>query len=205
MKYLSGIAIIFLLSVSFVLAQRELGVKPTKTGGPLSANQAAYDVQRYDIDVSVKPAEQAIEGVVTVTAKIINPTNVLDLDLENVYTVSDVSIMGPGGQASKLKFDRPDGKVLAWFPQTKQAGESAAVRVTYSGKPRVAPKPPWVGGFMWEKTADGSPWISIANQFDGADTWFPAKDHPSDKPASVALHATVPLRWSWRPSVNFRA
>jgi aminopeptidase N len=192
MKYLSGIAIIFLLSASFVLAQRELGVKPAKTGGPLSANQAAYDVQSYDIDVRVKPAEQAIDGVVTVTAKITNPTNVLDLDLENVFTVSDVSLMGPGGKASKLKFDRPDGKILAWFPLTKQAGETVAVRVTYFGKPRVAPRPPWIGGFMWEKTADGSPWISVATQNDGADTWLPVKDHPSDKPSSVALHATVP-------------
>lgn len=193
MKYLSGIALIFSLSVSFVSAQRELRVKPAKTGGPLSANQAAYDVQSYDINVRVKPAEQAIDGIVTVAARIINPTNVLDLDLENVYTVSDVSLVGGvDGAGIKLKFDRPDGKILAWFPMTKQAGESVAVRITYSGKPRVAPTPPWVGGFMWEKTADGSPWISIANQFDGADTWFPVKDHPSDKPASVALHATVP-------------
>ena len=45
---------------------------------------------------------------------------------------------------------------------------------------------------MWEKTADGSPWISIACQNDGADVWLPVKDHPSDKPSSVALHATVP-------------
>jgi aminopeptidase N len=194
MKFLSGIAIVFFLSASasFVFGQRELGVKPAKTGGPLSANQAAYDVQRYDINVRVKPAEQAIDGVVTVTAKIVNPTNVLDLDLENVYTVSDVSLMGAGGNAAKLKFDRPDGKVLAWFPLTKQPGETVAVRVTYSGKPRIAPRPPWVGGFMWEKTADGSPWISIATQNDGADTWLPVKDHPSDKPSSVALHATVP-------------
>lgn len=193
MKYLSGLALIFFLSVSLVFAQRELGVKPAKTGGPLSANQAAYDVESYDIDVRVKPAEQAIEGIVTVTAKIINPTNVLDLDLENVYTVSDVSsVGGAGGIGIKLKFDRPDGKILAWFPMTKQAGESVSVRITYSGKPRVAPKPPWVGGFMWEKTADGSPWISIATQNDGADTWLPVKDHPSDKPSRVALHATVP-------------
>ena len=148
MKYLSGTAIIFLLSASFVLAQRELGVKPAKTGGPVSYNQAAYDVQSYDIDVRVKPAEKAIDSVVIVTAKIVNPTNVLDLDLENVFTVSDVSLMGPGGKASKLKFDRPDGKLLAWFPLTKQAGESVAVRVTYSGKPRVAPAPA-MGGRLY--------------------------------------------------------
>jgi len=192
MKYLPPFALIFLLSVSLVTAQRELGVKPAKTGGPLSANQAAYDVQSYDINVNVKPAEQSIEGVVTVTAKIVNPTNVLDLDLENVFTVSDVSMIGAAGKATTLKFTRPDGKILAWFPMTKQAGESVSVRVIYFGKPRVAPRPPWVGGIMWEKTADGSPWISIATQNDGADTWIPVKDHPSDKASSVALHATVP-------------
>lgn len=192
MKYFSGLALIFLLSVSFAFAQRELGVRPTKTGGPLSANQAAYDVQSYDINVRVNPAEQSIEGTVIVMAKIVNPTNVLDLDLENVFTVTDVSVIGAAGKASKLKFDRPDGKILAWFPLTKQVGESVSVRVTYFGKPRVAPRPPWVGGFMWEKTADGSPWISIATQNDGADTWLPVKDHPSDKPAKVAVHATVP-------------
>lgn len=191
MKYLSCLAVIF-LSVSFAFSQRELGVKPAKTGGPLSANQAAYDVQSYDIDVRVKPPEQAIEGIVTITARIVNPTNVLDLDLESVYTVSDVSLINAGGRAEKLRFDRPDGKILAWFPLTRQDGDTVAVRVTYSGKPRIAPKPPWVGGFMWEKTADGSPWISIATQNDGADTWLPVKDHPSDKPSRVSLHATVP-------------
>lgn len=192
MKYFSGISAVLLLLVSLASAQRELGVRPAKTGGPLTANQAAYDVQSYDIDVRVKPREQAIESKVTVAAKIVNPTNVLDLDLESVFTVTGVSMVGAGGKTTKMKFTRPEGKILAWFPMTKQAGESVAVRVEYYGKPRVAPRPPWVGGFMWEKTADGSDWISIATQNDGADTWIPVKDHPSDKASMVTLRATVP-------------
>ena len=66
------------------------------------------------------------------------------------------------------------------------------VKVAYSGKPKVAPRPPWVGGFVWSKTADGQPWFATAVQNDGADLWFPVKDHPSDKPDTTALHFTVP-------------
>ena len=58
--------------------------------------------------------------------------------------------------------------------------------------PREAPRPPWVGGFIWAKTPIGADWISVALQNDGADLMFPVKDHPSDKAAMAALHITVP-------------
>ncbi|MCV4770424.1 hypothetical protein OFC10_30745, partial [Escherichia coli] len=38
----------------------------------------------------------------------------------------------------------------------------------------------------------GADWVSVALQNDGADLLFPCKDHPSDKPAAVAMHITVP-------------
>ena len=75
---------------------------------------------------------------------------------------------------------------------TKQVGDEIQTSITYAGTPRIAPNPPWVGGFMWKKTADGSDWISVALQNDGADLLFPCKDHPSDKPATSAMHITVP-------------
>ncbi len=180
---------LFLLSFVFnVFSQRDLGVRPTETGGPLIFEQAVYDVQSYDITVSVDPKTKSISGTTVMTAKTVVPTNVIVLDLDTPFTVSNVKI--PNG--SDLKFQRKDGRVWIWFPMTKQAGEQIAVSVTYSGVPREAPRPPWVGGFMWNKTVDGSDWISIACQNDGADLWFPVKDHPSDKPAQVAVHATVP-------------
>ncbi len=37
------------------LAQRELGVRPTDTGGVVPYEQAAYDVKKYDISLSVNP------------------------------------------------------------------------------------------------------------------------------------------------------
>ena len=70
--------------------------------------------------------------------------------------------------------------------------DEAAVTVSYGGRPRIAPNPPWDGGFTWARTADGQPWIATSCQSVGADVWWPVKDHPSDEPDSMALHITVP-------------
>jgi aminopeptidase N len=175
------------LSFSTAFSQRELGVRPTETGGIVPYEQAAYDVKKYDITLSVNPAEKSISGSTVVTANVVQPINVFVLDLDTPFTVSEVSM----GQTN-LKFERKGGKIWLYFPTTKQAGETVSVKVAYSGVPRVAPRAPWIGGFMWEKTADGSPWIATAFQNDGADVMFPCKDYPSDKPETVEIHVKVP-------------
>ncbi|MEK7723245.1 MAG: M1 family metallopeptidase [Acidobacteriota bacterium] len=181
------ILLIFLMLTTNALAQRELGNRPTDTGGVVPYEQAAYDVKKYDISLKVNPTEKSISGVTIVTANIVQPINVFVLDLDTPLNVSDVS-MGE----TKLKFERKGGKIWSYLPMTKQAGETVSVKVTYAGVPRVAPRAPWVGGFMWEKTADGSPWIATAFQNDGADVMFPCKDYPSDKAETVAIRVTVP-------------
>ena len=67
------------------------------------------------------------------------------------------------------------------------------VSVTYHGKPPVAVRPPWLGGFTWEKDRDGMDWISINCQKEGGRIYFPCKDHPGDEPNEGAdLYITVP-------------
>lgn len=191
MRNLIILIAVILLIPGVAVAQRELGVKPSVTGGPVPYEQAAYDVQKYDISIKVDPATKSISGSTIVTAKIVQPINVFVLDLDTPYTVSEVTRI-EGSKSSKLKFERKGGKVWSYFPMTVQSGDTVSVKVTYAGTPRVAPRPPWVGGFMWEKTADGSPWISTAYQNDGADVMFPCKDYPHDKAETVAVHVTVP-------------
>ena len=183
------LTLVFLLSAYPVLAQREHGVRPTKTGGPLMFEQAVYDVTSYDISLRVDPAKKWIGGSSTMTAKIVVPTNVLVLDLDTTYEVTNVQEKNP---ARDLKWERREGQIWVWYPMTKQVGDEIAVSVAYSGTPRVAPNPPWIGGFMWRKTPGGADWVSIAMQNDGADVLFPVKDHPSDKPSTATMHITVP-------------
>ncbi|MBK9214569.1 MAG: M1 family metallopeptidase [Chloracidobacterium sp.] len=186
MKALYAFAAIALFAVSS-FGQRELGAKPTKTGGPLMFEQAVFDVQDYDISLKADPATKSITGTTVMTAKAVIPSNVIVLDLDTPYNVESVTENGKA-----LRYIRKDGQIWIYFPYSKQDGETIKTKIVYSGTPRVAPRPPWVGGFMWEKTKDGADWISVALQNDGADLLFPCKDHPSDKPATVSMHITVP-------------
>lgn len=179
--------IAFLLAAFSVGAQREHGVRPTETGGLLRFEQAAFDVQDYEINLNIFPATKSLSGLLVMTAKIVIPTNVIVLNLDTPYAVEHV-----GDGIRDLKYERKSDELWIWFPMTKQVGETFAVSVRYAGKPRVAPNPPWIGGFMWEKTPSGADWISVALQNDGADLLFPCKDHPSDKPATATMNLSVP-------------
>ena len=183
------VLIFFILIFSFnTFGQREHGVRPTSTGGPLKFEQAAYDVKSYHISLRVDPVKKSIAGSSVMRAEIVIPTNVIVLDLDTPYAVSGVV----DGAGTALNWQRSEGKIRVSFPLTKQVGEQVSVGVTYSGEPRVAPNPPWIGGFMWKKTPGGADWISIAMQNDGADLLFPVKDHPSDKADLVTMQITVP-------------
>jgi aminopeptidase N len=190
-KKLFGIIFVLALFAASVLGQRTVDARPTESGGVLSDAQAAYDVKHYDLAVSVDVANQSIKGVLTVKAQIVKPIKILVLDLDTPFTVEKVNLMNSRKQFA-LKFVRTETQVLVHFPTMQNAGKTVEVRVAYAGKPRVAPNPPWVGGFVWDKTKDGQPWIATAVQMDGADLWFPVKDHPSDKADTFAMHFTVP-------------
>jgi aminopeptidase N len=177
---------IFSFAIS-IQAQRELGVRPTETGGPLMFEQAVYDVQSYEVSLNVFPDKKSISGVTTMTAKTVIPTNVIVLDLDTPYNIENIS-----DGTRDLKYERRGGKIWIWFPQSKQVGQEIKTVIGYSGTPREAPRPPWVGGFMWAKTPSSADWISVALQNDGADLMFPCKDHPSDKAATAVMHISVP-------------
>jgi aminopeptidase N len=58
--------------------------------------------------------------------------------------------------------------------------------------PKPALHPPWDGGVVWQKDGNGNPWIGVACQGLGASSWWPCKDHQSDKPDSASIEVRVP-------------
>lgn len=190
MKRVVALFALSLLSIG-TFAQREHGVRPTETGGPLAPEQAAFDVQSYDVSVKVDPKTKSISGTTVMIAKVVKPTDTILLHLDTPYKIERVYTERSGNQ-TELKFEHIDGKLTIRFPARKRAGATFETVITYSGTPRVAPNAPWIGGFIWAKTASGADWISIAMQNDGADLLFPVKDHPSDKPSTATLRVTVP-------------
>lgn len=185
-----GLAAAFVFS-TVIYGQRQMAARPTESGGVLSAEQAAFDVQHYDLALDVDPTAQTVKGVLTVRAQIKGLQKQMVLDLDTPFTVESVHLE-KDGKLEPMKFERTEKQIRISYLRDMKLFEIVNVRVAYSGKPKVAPTPPWVGGFVWSKTADGSPWFATAVQMDGSDLWFPVKDHPSDKADTTNLHFTVP-------------
>ena len=176
----------FLLFLSTLNAQ----VETLDSGGPLMPEQAAYDVLFYHLNLEIQPNKRRIDGYVDVRAKIVHPTNVLVLDLDSTLKVTEVSDVKDALQT--LDHTRKGGKIWIDLGTTQQRNTEIEVRVFYNGCPREAPNPPWDGGFTWEQTRSGAHWIATSCQTQGADLWWPNKDHVSDEPDSMALSIHVP-------------
>ncbi len=158
------------------------------SGGPLTPEQAAFDVTHYLIDLTVDPAARRLAGSVTVTADLVAPTRRIALDLDTLLTVDAVS----DSRGRALAWQREGGRILIDFGAELAAAEEIHVTIGYSGQPRVAPMAPWDGGFVWATTQSGAPWIATAVQGEGSDVWWPSKDHVSDKPDSLTTRIRVP-------------
>lgn len=163
---------------------------PYDTGGPLMPEQASYDVSYYDLDIRIDPADSTIEGKVRVVASVHSPIDWFVLDLDPLLDIYDVSGTEPAAQG--LAVDRRGGRVWIKLPASRQPGQMVDMTVSYGGRPRIAPNPPWDGGFTWARTPAGDPWIATTCQGEGGDIYWPLKEHVSDEPDSMSIHVTVP-------------
>jgi aminopeptidase N len=154
--------------------------------------QAAYDVTFYDLAVAVHPERRTIDGELAVTAEVTDSLDVLVLNLHRRLAVTGAWPTGTPTRSLSVE-RRADGNQL-WIslPAATAPGDRIRVTVAYEGRPRVAPNPPWDGGFTWARTPGGAPWIATSCQTAGADLWWPVKDHPSDEPDSMDVAITVP-------------
>jgi aminopeptidase N len=180
--------LIFCSSASAQHTADPLATDPLASGGPLVAEQAAYRVHFYDLALEVRPSERTIAGRNVMHAIVMHPTSVLAVDLDTTFTISRIS----DARFGDLTFDRRGGRVWVDFGRTLQPGDDITMTIAYAGRPRIAPRPPWVGGFIWVDREDGTHWVGVANQGEGADLWWPVKDHPSDRADSLRIALTVP-------------
>jgi aminopeptidase N len=166
------------------------------SGGYLMPQQAAYDVNYYNLDLAIDPDEQKISGSLLIRAEIVNILDSLVLDLDDVFTIDSVLIKDEGDNFAKTSFFHISGKVFIEIPWDVSIGNFISATIFYHGPPRVSNYPPWDPGFVWEETPSGKYWAGVACETEGGDLWWPCKDHPSDEPDSMSLHFTVPGEYS---------
>ena len=157
------------------------------SGGELLPEEAAYDVRWYDLRLRVDPDARTIDGTLTMTAVLVAASDAIVFDLGDELELRAVRLNG-----EPATYERGEAQRVRVVTEALEGGTSFELAVDYGGTPRTAPNPPWRGGFTWEETADGQPWIATSCQGEGADLWWPCKDHPSDEPDGMDLAITVP-------------
>lgn len=140
-----------------------------------------YDVEHYLIELTVDPVANSLAGAVVITGVANANLDVFHLDLLGLeveaVTVND----------EVASFTRSSGKLAIDPFRLLPAGEGFTVAVAYHGIPEpVLSKTGMTLG--WQNT-DGV--IFVVSEPDGARTWLPSNDHPSDK-AEFTFRITVP-------------
>jgi aminopeptidase N len=188
MRSLAAGLLLLLVPRSAAVAQRAI----YDSGGPLPAEQAAYDVGFYDLALRIDPQTKTIRGSLAAHARVIDPLREFVLDLDTLLVVDSVTTTGTSTR--RLRFERRGGVLRIDMDSVIAAGNLIAARVWYGGKPLEMQHVPrsWSDGVVWAKTAAGQPWISVVSVLNGSDIWWPTKDHPSDEPDSMSLRITVP-------------
>jgi aminopeptidase N len=158
------------------------------TGGVLVPEQACYDVLHYDLSMQVFPDQREIAATLRLDLVMTAESDRVLLNLDPMLTVAKVFDI----EGTPMKWQHDQDKLMVAFLGPAKPNENHSIFVRYSGKPRTAPRAPWEGGFQWEQTPSGKHWVATSCQMEGADLWWPCKDHPSDKPESFALHFRVP-------------
>jgi len=164
------------------------------TDQPLTVEQQAMRFDTADLSIKVIPQDKAIDAVAVLGFTAKTPLNRLVVDLDTLLPISSVQIDGVAVAADR--WSNPEGRLTVDLPQTLTPGQPVALRVAYAGKPRVAPRAPWDGGFVWSTAPSGEPWIATAVQGEGCDIFWPCIDSPHGEPGRVELHITVPSHLS---------
>ena len=174
----------FLISITVVGQEF---TKKDSLRGALLPERIWFDVDYYHLNLDVDPNAKLISGYNDVHFTVLSNSKIMQLDLFEHMTIDSVVYLN-----ETCTYFRDYDAFFIKFPETFKVGTQDQVRVYYHGSPIEALNPPWDGGFVWVEDAAGLPWVGVACQGIGASSWWPCKDHLSDKPDSVRVTCSVP-------------
>ncbi|MES2313464.1 MAG: M1 family metallopeptidase [Pseudomonadota bacterium] len=170
--------------------QPALTAQTLNSGGVMPAEQARVHFDHAELHFTIDPAGQSIDASATLSFTAKSATDALLLDLDRNLPISGIALDDQPLAASQ--WSNPDGRLRIALPAPLASSGKVRVTIRYGGKPHVAKKAPWDGGFVWSHTADGQPWVASAVEGEGCDLFWPCIDHPQGEPDLVDTYVTVP-------------
>ncbi|MCC5938617.1 MAG: M1 family metallopeptidase [Lunatimonas sp.] len=182
-RVLRGLTALWLCSL--VTLGGAFGQQPSwNWGGPLDPVQATFDITMVYLELEILPEEKAITGSATLSLEYVSDTDQLRFQLIDAYTVDRVEAEGV-----LLPFSHQSDLIDVRLGELRPG----SVTIFYGGKTPIAVRPPWLGGFTWEKDDLGYHWMGLSSQNEGGKLFMPCLDHPKSKPKNgVQMRITVP-------------
>ena len=171
-------------------APRESTAFTLATDQPRTPEQMAMQFDKADLTLKVMPSDKAIDAVAVLDFTATAPLERLVVELDTLLTISSVQV--DGAEVAADRWANPEGRLTVALPRPLAVGQKTSLRIAYAGKPRVAPRAPWDGGFVWSTAPTGEPWIATAVQGEGCDIFWPCIDSPHGEPGRVDLHGGRP-------------
>ena len=157
------------------------------------AGNGGYDVLHYDLDLRYTPPTDPevlrgrLRGVAKITMRPTEDLASLHLDLRGL-SVRSVTVDGETAGWSRTQDDDARRWELAVSPATTlERGRTTTVVVRYGGR-TGRPEDTTGALYGWVTTADGA---MVVNEPEGASTWYPVDDDPTDK-ATYSFRVDVP-------------
>jgi aminopeptidase N len=148
--------------------------------------RAWWDAEFYDLHVTVNPTDSTIRGWNAITYRALKPGREMQIDLQVPIQIDSIV-----QNRQRLRFRRDSNAFFVGTPAAA-TGVRRTLTVFYHGKPRAAKRPPWDGGFIWQRDSLGNDFVATANEGLGASVWWPNKDLGADEPDSQRVAITVP-------------
>lgn len=160
---------------------------PLSAGDPYAPElgNSGYDVQKYNLKLTLNPATAFIAADVTITATSTAQIQQVSLDFIG-FDIKTVTFLGmPAG------FSRQANKLIIDLPITLPSGKDFVLEITYNGEPVIEASAyiPFVSHVGMIRPDNES--LYVASEPDGSRYWFPCNDHPRDK-AAYRFELTVP-------------
>ncbi|GJM63996.1 M1 family metallopeptidase [Persicobacter diffluens] len=149
--------------------------------------RAWWDAQHYALKLTVDVEGKGIYGTNDITFMAIDAGHKMQIDLQEPMKAEAFIFNG-----EELPFERIAPAYFVTLPTTLSAGESYTLQVKFRGKPKIAKKAPWDGGFVWSEDKSGNLFMATACQGEGASSWWPCKDYPADEVKGMDIYVSVP-------------
>lgn len=177
-----------MVAIQTLFAQETYTRKDSLQGG-LRPERTCYDVQRYDLNITINIDNKSIVGYNDIAFKVVEATQKIQVDLFENMRIDSIVF-----NAQKLHYTREYNAVFIDFKAALNRNDTPqTLHFYYSGTPQIAKHAPWDGGFVFTTDKNGSPWVGVACQGTGASLWYPCKDSQSDEPnLGATIKVAVP-------------